>query len=508
MTRNSGVHQMVRVVRVDQPTSSGLVARGLLSMLGLVSQGATRVVTNLLIGRAGGPATLGLVASTISAAQFAALMWPASIGSAAAKFVAQARGQGDYLGAQAVAAHLARRTAASALVLATATAGVWVLVLHRPASVGALVGLLVLGYAGQSLASGIHYGAGSVARLTRWDIVVSLIGILGVGALLVTGEGGLTLLGPLALAALLQTVTCWPWTARGRPDRRLRREMDLFVTITTIGTLASSGFYQLSIVAAGAVSGPVGAGHYAAVVVLATPLLILTASLSLVLFPTLAEAVGRADQEGVREHLDTATRAICLILVPLVGVLALCDRSVMRIVWGPSFEVETGLFGLIMGAVFVGAVAVPSVNYLSTHSQRGAAFGTAVSVVGLTIGVAIWVSLGPALGIVGVALGYLLGKTCFATTVMVVTARRLKLDWRLLAIRLFVAAAALLIWSIVQTRTTVPLWADPLAAASFLAGWFVLSSQDTRRFAMLVRSVGRQSATSAPSEGQPLERFE
>src|SRR3954469_17933400 len=86
---------MFRPLRLDQPTVGSLRARGVLSTIGIGVQGLLRFTISVIVGRVGGPAVLGVVNSAISGALFLSLLWPASSGAAASKFVARARGAGD-----------------------------------------------------------------------------------------------------------------------------------------------------------------------------------------------------------------------------------------------------------------------------------------------------------------------------------------------------------------------------------------------------------------------------
>ena len=110
------------------------------------------------------------------------------------------------------------------------------------------------------------------------------------------GVRGTALLLPLVLSYSVYTLAGWPRAAAGGtlPDAR---ELDHFVVLGVAGSIASTGFLQLSMIVAGHTSPrrtPVSTPppwHR-------DPGLAGALSLSLVLFPSLAEAWGRGDHAG------------------------------------------------------------------------------------------------------------------------------------------------------------------------------------------------------------------
>lgn len=142
------VRSLLRAVPLEERSHSSMARRGTLGMLGVLAQGGVRFLTNILVGRLGGPAVLATVASAASTAQLLSLVGPTTTGSAAAKFLAQARGRAESGEIAAVAAHLAHRTVQTAVALAAVAAPLWVLVDGGGWAEGLCVSLLVLAYSG------------------------------------------------------------------------------------------------------------------------------------------------------------------------------------------------------------------------------------------------------------------------------------------------------------------------------------------------------------------------
>jgi O-antigen/teichoic acid export membrane protein len=461
-------------------------------MAGVILQGASRFLTNLIIGRIGGPVVLGRVASAISTAQLLSLLWPASTGSAASKFVARARGRRDFEETSAVTAHLGKRTLQATIILACAAIPTW-MILDQTNVVGGLwVAILVMGYSGYSFTRGLHFGCAQIPRATLWDLVTSILGILGVLICLLLGVRGLPLLMPLAAASLLYTAACWPWSTRGPRkaarllDPALRHEMDVFVALATAGTLASTGFLQLSMIAARLIGGAGGAGQYAAALALATPLSIVAGSLSLVLYPSMSEAFGRGDHEGFRWQTDQATRFLAVVMVAAVGALALCSRLVISLIWGLDFADAATLFPVLLLAVLATTLGVPSVNSLTSRGQDGMLIATSASVMGLVVGIATWVFAPQQAGVFGVAIGFLAGTVTIAGIALTSTWRREKQHWRGLIVR--IAAAMAMLVGLLATQRTLELnpWLDPALALAFCLGWLALCWRDALQTATLV----------------------
>ena len=108
----------------------------------------------------------------------------------------------------------------------------------------------------------------------------------------------------------------------------LRSELDQVVLLGVAGSVASSGFLQISMIVAKNLDAA-EAGQFAAALTTATPASLPAASLSLVLFPALAAAWGRGDKALFRPQPDQAKRALALAMLTVLGSLSLGSRPRM-----------------------------------------------------------------------------------------------------------------------------------------------------------------------------------
>ncbi len=421
-------------------------------MIGIAANGSSRFVTAALIGRLGGPALLGVTQSAISLAQILALLWPTSAGSAASRFVAGARGRGDLEGAAAVASYLLRRNLAVCLGLGVVGAGLWWMLDFGALAGGGIVAALTVAYASYSLARGVQLGAGQVRRSAWLDVASASVGVVGVAALLAFGVRSMMLLAPIAVSYLLYSVFTRPPRTAARLGRGDKRQIVIFIWLGVLGTIASAGFLQASVLIARLADGRAFAGQYAAALALATPLSILGASVSLSLFPMLAEATSRGDLIGVKAQTTKATSALIAIMVCLVGPVALAGDQVVTLIWGDAFDVAGDIVPFLFVAVLLNTVSIPCVNALTSGSNRGMAISATTSVVGLLIGCASWALMVPVSSEVGVPAGYLSGVVVISAVPVAIIWRRDGHSWLRMWGRFIAGLAALIAGLVWQSR--------------------------------------------------------
>jgi len=473
--------RMFTPVRLDDPTPTSLTRGGALAVTGLLAQGVLRFATSLLVGRLAGQAELGVVASAIAAATILALLWPTSTGGAASKFLARARGAGSVDQARSVAAHLRRRMLLAVLVLAAAAIPVWVY-LDGGSLTGALaVALLTIGYSGYSFTRGVQFGTGQTMRATSWDVLCVALGLVTLTLMLLSGVRGVALVLPLAVAYGVYALAGWPFGGGGKPEPAQRREMDGFVALGAVGSLASAGFLQLSQIVTRLVSGDEGAGEYAAAVALATPASMLAVSLSLVLLPALSETLGRADEEAFRSRTDQANRSLAVVVVAVFGTIALCSRLLIRVVWGDGFAGAAPILAVLAVAVLFTTLGVVAVNAMTARSQRGMAINVAASLTGLAVGGSVWFVVAPSLGGIGVAAGYLAGTFVIAAIPVAVVWRTGRQRWGGLYARVALALGLLVMLHGAQEQFDLSVWLDPVAAVAFVILWAGLNRREVVR---------------------------
>jgi peptidoglycan biosynthesis protein MviN/MurJ (putative lipid II flippase) len=301
-----------------------------------------------------------------------------------------------------------------------------------------------------------------------------------------------------------------------RLGRALRREIDHFVLFGVAGAVAVTGFLQLSMVVARLADTDAQAGQYAAALSLATPASLLAGSMSLVLFPAMAEAWGRGDREGFRRQGDHAMRLLVLLMVAVFGALVLVSRPLVRVVYGADYAHAADLLPWLLFAVLAISVGVGAVTSLTTRSQRGVALSSAASAVGLVVGGLVWAVVAPGEGVRGVAVGYLIGTVVGTAVPVVLVWRQDRQRWAGLMLRGAAGAALLLglLWlehrvghspftgaeipataasgdsAAYSSTFTMTLddssrvsawWLDPLCAIGFVVAWLAISWPDTRR---------------------------
>lgn len=473
--------RMLRPVRLDAPTSTSLARGGVYSTIGLVAQGLLRFATAFLVGHLAGKTVLGVVATAIATSLTLALLWPTTTGSAASKFLARARGEENVERAHATAAHLRMRTLQAGILLGAVSLPVWVLIDAGSWPDALCVAALTMAYSGYSFTRGVQFGAGQVPRATLWDVTSVVLGLAGLVVLLLAGVRSIALVLPLVATYTLYTLACWPYAGRGRPERPLRRELDGFVLLGAVGSLASTGFLQLSQVAAKLSAGDADAGMYASAIALATPASLLAASLTLVLLPSMSEAVGRKDLSAFRARTDTATRGLAVLLVAIFGAIMVCSRLIVGVIWGPEFAGAEKLLPVLAAAVLATNLCVACVNALNSRSQRGMVVNTAASIIGMLVGAAIWLLAAPPLGLAGVALGYLCGSVVIATIPIAVVWRQDGHRWGLVYGK--VLLGVLLAGGLVvgEHALHLPLLLDPVVTLGFLVVWWALNRAEVAR---------------------------
>lgn len=485
--------QLFRRTDVRVGSSLSLTARWSAGLLGSVSQGLVRFLYSVLIGRFLGAAALGTVNAAISTALLLSLLWPTSAGQAATRFVAQLRGSGQADTAQAAAGYLGRRMLGAACVLALAAVGVCLGPLQTDPWTAIGAGLLLLGYAGWSFTRGVQYGAGQIARAAGWDAAGAAVALVLLAAVLALGWQPVLLL-PLAIGYGAYAAVCWPRGSGAAIDPVLRAQMNRFVGYGVLGTVSSTGLLQLSMIVSGIAGSDVDTGRYAAALSLATPATMLARTLSQVLFPVLAEAGGRGDVAGLRRQTDAMTRGLAVTMLPVFGALALAADAVLVVAYGTAYVPARLLLQVLLLAVLFTTLPIAAINRLNAVGVAGARFVSTVAAGGLVLAVLAWLLLVPALGVLGVAVGYLAATAAVCVTLLARVWRLDRQRWAGLTARL-VAGVAVLVGGLIAVHAAVGS-AGPVASAAvgvgaavvFAGAWTLMCHGDIRRLRRLRRT--------------------
>ncbi len=445
--------------------------------LGVMSQGIGRLVANVLVGRAGGAAVLGSMATVLAVGQILVTLGPGSLGSTGVKFIAQARGRGDATAVQEVRAHLVLRSLQGCLVLGLVGGVGWVWWSGSGAE-GTSIAVAVLGLGTYGLVQGLLYAERRTRLSSIRETCAALFSLAAVGALLVLRPDvpGAWLALPLAVGLLGYAAAGWP-RLRPRSLGLRGRELDLFTLTSALGSVSSQGFIQLSVVAA-ASSGPEAVGQFAVALALCTPLTLVITPLGLALFPAVNEAVGRGNADAVRRQLTVVTHFLAHTLVLGGGLMVLVRIPVIDTVWGTEFDHAGAIFVPLVAASALAALSLPATNGMTAASQRNATRATAWSIFSSLVGGASWFVLVPELGAVGVAGGLLIGRAVYTLAVLE-SARRLHAmsSWAGLYARVGVVLVAL-----VAIETTIGPLALRIASFTVVGIAAVVSDRAMRTF--------------------------
>ncbi|AMB57838.1 hypothetical protein AWU67_01990 [Microterricola viridarii] len=466
----------------------GLAHRGALSLVGVMLQGGVRFLYSVLIGRFLTPALLAATNSAISLALFVSLLWPTATATAATKFVSRAHGAGDAPLALAVAKHLGRVSMVAAGVLGVgAGAFSWLFQDRQDLGAAILVTLLVLAWSGYTYVRGLHFAVQQVARATLWDGISAIVALALLVVVIVAGADAL-LLAPLTAGYALYAICGWPRGEKsGSLPAALRSEINHFTFWTVIGTLASTGLLQLSMLVAHGTSSPEDAALYAVALTLATPLSMLARSFSLVLFPSMARATGRADHASVRAQTDLSTRGLVAAMGLLFGALAIVGKLVIVIAFGARYADAFVPLVILLAACFLVTVNIGVVNALSAGTQSGVRLPALFSVVGMVIGLCTMALTVPGGGITAVAAGYLAGAVIIglAPIIWVWVREGMRWGWTFLRALFGVGCAAALI--VLDELWGVPAWATVGTAAVFAIIWLGLMWPEVRMIGSMRR---------------------
>ena len=451
--------------------------RGLVSTVGIAVQGLVRFCYSLLIGRTLPAGFLSATNSAISTAMLSTLLWPTSLASAAGKFLAREAGAPERNAA--LTHHLSRLCLISSVLLSVAAAsvtGFWLVPGHPLTAV--FVGLLTLGYSGYTFVRSAHYATNRVARATAWDVLSFLVSVLGLVLVLVFGMNDLLLL-PITVGYLAYTALGWPRGSKGDLDDALRSEVGHYVLWGVLGSLTTGGFLQLTMVLAHQTGDTEGADAYAAALTLATPASMIGSVLSLLLLPSLSEAVGRGDLDSMRRQTDIASRGLVAVLGAVFGVLIVGSRLVVALVW-PNLSGTVPILEVLLVATFLLTAATACSESINSFSRHGARTLSVIRAAGFVVGLGVVAALVPGLSVLGIAIGYLAGMLITGLIPIGVVWRRDGQRWGSSSLRAL-AGVALAACAVVVRDMQGPVgWLDLLLVAVFAVGWLALLGRDVR----------------------------
>lgn len=438
---------MALTVKPESAPRSGVVRTGVLSMIGLVALGATRVIHGALVGHVTDPATYGLVATLIGVGMTAGLFLPGGLASAASKFIPFHRGKGDHGTAGHIYTRLRFIGVACALGLGALVGFGTAALLDLSLANTIAVALFTAVFSVYSIEKGALYGFDRVAPYARLEIAGSVLAVLLTVVVVVAGLH--TYLAPLILGYTVLIVGAWI-VLRRQPGRAGpigstdRHEITEFVLLASAGSLASAGLLQLLPLLARFFTTTDEVAYFGAGVTLVAPLYFLPRALGMALFPAMAHAHGAGDTDVVRRHADLSTRALLVLLAPLFAAAIPLAGPVLRLVFPPEYVNGAPVLQLLLVATYLAVIQVAAVNALSSGTRREVRIPVYSAVAGSAFGLLLLVPLGLWLGSAGVGLAYLIAVGAGAAGPIVAAWRRYDMSWGSPLIRsLLVIAVAL-----------------------------------------------------------------
>jgi O-antigen/teichoic acid export membrane protein len=466
----------------------GRLARsGALSLLALVALGLTRLIHGSVVSRVTDQATYATVGTLIGIAMAAGLFLPGGLASAASKFIPYEIGAGNRGGARSVRRRLGVISVVGAAILGGAALVATRTTLHLSWSQASGAALLTAAFSVYSVEKGVLYGFDRVTAYVRLELTGSAVAIAT--TIVVVAIGARTYLLPLILGYTVLTFGAW-WLLRSNaataPPRVAGREVTEYVTLASVGGVASAGFLQALPLLAGRVTRPVEVAYLVAAITLIAPLYLLPRALSMALFPALAHAHGAGAVDVVRRQTDLSTRALIVLLAPLFGIGVTLAHEALLIFGGTKYGSGAPVLQILLIATYIAVIQVAAVNALSAGTKQQVRIPVSFAVIGCLVGLAAVWPLGR-FGAIGVGVAYLIGTVVGAAGPLAAVARRYRLDWSApLTSSMLVVGLALAV-SLVLNGMLTALWADLAATVVVLGIAAALLHREIREVVAYIR---------------------
>lgn len=439
-------------------TRERLVYKTVLSLVTIATSGLIRLIFSLLVGHVFGSVTLGHVNVILSTAVFATLFCSPGLGQAASRQMAT---RGLQPGSGPGRVLLSRVTVAHHLICGVIAILVGLLVTADGRVEPLVAGLLTFGYGAYTFYKAVLYGVDWVRRYAvlelTWDALFLVVMVavvfshLRIWALapLAMVYLGFSLGAHLTLFRRRRPAHTWTGTAEATlpvvgqripaaDDRGVYRVADVvssgrerfgwwhaigaYALVTTLGTVSSAGFLQLSQLFAARIGDSYGTGLFAAAMSLVVPAYLLPRAVSVVLFPAMARAVGRSDRELVRSHLAVGTTVLTSGLLPGFVLVAILATPLISVIYGSAYGGGGATLTIMVWATWISIASVPAVNALASDKGYAYFVPAGASLAGFLVGLAWWFTV--ATSITAVAWGYLIGSLVQSAVPMIEAARR------------------------------------------------------------------------------------
>ena len=416
----------------DSSASVSRIPRNtVVTLVALITFGATRVIYGSMISRTTDPETYGAVGLALGVSLLASFLLPAGVASAMARFIPYDRGRGDPGAARSRQSALTRLGFGSALVLGVLS-GLAAQLLGFAAIDSVQWALLTIVYSMYVVDKAAFYALDRLERYLVLEVVAAGVTLTATVAVLVSGSN--LLLAPLILGHaifLLGSRHAVPQLVRGElPKLRAPIAAMLgYVALACVGTLANAGFLQATQLISSTSADPAQIGYVAAIVTLLAPTYFLPRALGLALFPAMSEAHGAGLPERVRSQADATTRGLIVALMPLFAAAILLSSEILVLFGGEAFEPATPAFQIFLAGGFFAAISVGSVNALSSKPGWDVRVPVLFATLGAVVGIAVGFALAPQYGAIGVAIAYMLGVIVNVSGPTTVVWRRYHMPW-------------------------------------------------------------------------------
>lgn len=362
------------------------VSTGLFLLVGLIAQGGARFLTNVFIGRFGGPEALAVSATILAIAGLVSLLGPSSFGSAASRFVAAEKAQGGDGAANGVALFLrARNVRLAAVSFGVSFLGS--LLITQGILLSLTLGAVVLVTCIVPLERGVLLGDGQGRRVALMDIGTAVIGIVALAILYALGVRSYLLVNSLfvGMAGVWLFRKRLPKSTKSSMSKSGAREIYRFVAWGAWGTVVAGGLIQLTTMVGhlfgdSSVVAPLAAG-----VSTVTPLALMGSAVSMVIYPKLSSLRALAEDQAVKLLLFRATLALQIASVVCFGALIVWADELVLLVWGSEFEKAGVVVAWMAVGLMANTMAVASVNHLTSGDFRGVRASAAASTVGAVV---------------------------------------------------------------------------------------------------------------------------
>lgn len=386
-----------------------------ISGVSLAAQGLLRLLFLVLTARLLGPHQYGQFGTTLAICSIAIILGPSSMGAAFSKFVG-GRSQGSQLQLRRKMAHqVTLRTLQSTGFLAL-TAAVVTSALASP-ELAVPAALLTVGLSGQAFGRGVHMALRMVSRDAILQIAAgsfSLLALYTISAARITTASAILI---LSSGLLLYFAASYP---RGVPlwgdHQNLSPELDRYIAIAAVGSVASAGLIQLCVVA-GNVRLPLGeTGQLSAAVSLATPIGLVASAIGLVALPRMAAQANQGDFAQLARLRVLLTCALTTFGSLAVAVMVFAGDEIARFALGPEFFGGGELLAPLALGVVCLSISSASATAMSSTVNRSLAIVSGSAWGGLVVSAGAWLVLPGR--VAWIAAGYVMGSWVAATLII------------------------------------------------------------------------------------------